>query len=70
MSRLIPSRPTRARTVVLAGLVAVAAGVYLLVGLPWALVVGGAAAVLFGLVVMDVDPPTEPDGGPRGKPPA
>lgn len=67
---LAPSRPTRARAVVLIGLAAVAAGVYLLVGLPWALVAGGVAAVLFGLVVMDVDPPTEPDGGPRGKPPS
>lgn len=49
-----PSVP-RPSTAVLLGLLVVAgagcvlAGVYLLAGLPWALVAGGAAAVAFGL---------------------
>lgn len=35
---------------VLAGLVAVVAGVHLLAGLAWSLIAGGAAAVVVGLV--------------------
>lgn len=38
------------------GLALVLAGVYLLLGLPWALIVGGVALVVTGLFVLPVRP--------------
>lgn len=44
-----------ARWLVLCGLIALCAGVWVLAGYGWALIVIGLATVFFGLVVIDVD---------------
>lgn len=71
----MPSRPARARLVMVAGLALIVAAAYLARGLPAALLVAGVEAFVFGLVFMDEDgpavrPPSTPGGRSDGQRPA
>lgn len=53
------SKVTRARLGLFAGLLMVAAGVFLVFGAGWALIVGGGALSALFLLIYDVDPPPQ-----------
>lgn len=60
MGRVRVSRVIRARLGYFAGVVMVAAGLYLALGVGWALVVAGAGVAAAFVWLYDVSEPTEP----------
>jgi hypothetical protein len=63
------SRPARARLVILTGLALTVAAAHLARGLPLALLVAGVEVVVYGLLFMDEDGPTDQGGGSDGQRP-
>lgn len=73
MRRLVPGPRLRARLVIVAGLVLIAAAAWLAGRWPVALLVGGVEAVVYGLVFMDEDGPSDQvdqGGGSDGQRPS
>lgn len=60
----------RARAVVLSGLVSMSAGTWVGAGTAWGLAASGAAAAVWGLLFMDVEPDAGRVRGPDDQPPA